>query len=75
MLLIGGVMSAVTVVPVAGQVIDFDIWVMLVATLMLLPVLLGVVKLTRGLAALYFALYLGYVGMQAYGVNRILAMV
>ena len=75
MLLVGGVMSAVTVVPVAGQVIDFDIWVMLVATLMLLPVLLGVVKLTRGLAALYFALYLGYVGMQAYGVNRILAMV
>lgn len=75
MLLVGGVMSAVTVVPVAGQVIDFDIWVMLAATAMLLPVLLGVVKLTRGLAAVYFALYLGYVGIQAYGVNRLLAMV
>ncbi len=75
MLLVGGVMSAVTVVPVAGQVIHFDIWVMLVATLMLLPILLGVIKLTRGLAALFFALYLGYVGVQAYGVDRLLAMV
>lgn len=75
MLLVGGVMSVVTVVPVAGQVVDFDIWVMLAATVMLLPVLLGMIKLTRALAAVYFALYLGYVGAQAYGVNRLLAMI
>lgn len=75
MLFVGGVISIVTVVPVGNQVITFDIWVMIVATLMLLPILIGKVKLNRGVAAVFFALYLGYVAIQAYGVDRVLAAI
>ena len=39
---------------------------------MLLPVLLGKARLTRGMAVVYMALYLAYVGAQAYGVDKLL---
>lgn len=75
MLLVGGVIAVVTPVPVGSQVLQFDIWVMIVATVMLLPILLGGIKLTRGIAAVFFALYIGYVALQAYGVERALAAI
>lgn len=75
MLFVGGIMSVVTTVPVGHQVATFDIWIMIGATMMLMPVLIGHLKLTRPLAAAYFALYLGYVAIQAYGVDRVLAAI
>ncbi|WNK00948.1 calcium/sodium antiporter [Thalassospiraceae bacterium LMO-JJ14] len=75
MMLVGGIVSLVTPIPVPGQVLSFDIWVMLIATLMLLPVLLGWMKLDRKYAFLFFVIYIGYVGAQAYGVERLLAAI
>lgn len=75
MMLVGGIVALVTPIPVPGQVLSFDIWVMLIATLMLLPVLLGWMKLDRKYAFLFFVIYIGYVGAQAYGVERLLASV
>jgi len=75
MMLVGGLVAVVTGLQVPDQVIGFDIWVMLFATLMLMPVLLGWVKLNRGVAAVSFLLYVGYISAQAYGVDRLLASV
>lgn len=75
MMLVGGIVAIVKPIPVPDQVLNFDIWVMLAATVMLLPVLLGWMKLDRKYAFLFFVIYLGYVGAQAYGVERLLASV
>ena len=75
MLLVGGVVSLVADLPVPAQILNFDIWVMVIATAMLMPVLLGRMKLNRSYAAVFFALYIGYVWAQAYGVDRLLAAV
>jgi len=75
MMLVGGVVSVVTDLRVPEQVNQFDIWVMLVATAMLMPVLLGGMRLGRGYAGLFFVLYLAYIGVQAYGVEKILGTI
>lgn len=75
MLLVGGVVSMVAAIPVPPQVLNFDIWVMVVATAMLMPVLLGWMTLNRTYATIYFILYIGYVGAQAYGVERLMAAI
>ncbi len=75
MMLVGGIVAVVKPIPVPDQVLNFDIWVMLVATVMLLPVLLGWMKLDRKYAFLFFVVYLGYIGAQAYGVERLLASI
>jgi len=75
MMLVGGIVSLVIPIPVPAQVLSFDIWVMLIATVMLLPVLMGWMKLDRKYAFVFFAIYLGYVGAQAYGVERLLASI
>lgn len=72
MMLVGGVVALVAGLPVPAQVLAFDNWVMLVATAMLLPVLLGGVKLNRAVAGVYLVLYFAYIGAQAYGVDRLL---
>lgn len=75
MMLVGGIVAVVTGLQVPDQVVNFDIWVMLVATAMLMPILLGWVKLNRGVAAMFFVLYVGYIGAQAYGVDRLLSVI
>ena len=75
MMLVGGIVAVVIDIPVPAQVLNFDMWVMLAATVMLMPVLLGKMKLTRGYACVLFALYIAYIGAQGYGVDRILAAI
>ncbi len=75
MMLVGGIVAVVIDIPVPSQVLNFDIWVMLVATVMLMPVLLGRLKLDRKYAFLFFALYIAYVSAQGYGVERLLAAI
>lgn len=75
MMLVGGIVAVVTPIAVPDQVLNFDIWVMLLATVMLMPVLLGWIKLTRVYAALFFALYVAYIGAQAYGVERLMSAI
>lgn len=75
MMLVGGLVAVVTGLQVPDQMVRFDIWVMLIATLMLMPVLLGKIKLNRGFAMVFFLLYVGYIGAQAYGVERLLSSI
>lgn len=75
MMLVGGLVAVVTGLQVPDQVVNFDIWVMLIATAMLMPILLGWVKINRGVAAIFFVLYVGYIGAQAYGVDRLLSSI
>ncbi len=75
MLLVGGVVATVAGLPVPGQVLIFDNWVMLLAVAMLIPVLLGKMKLSRPYAGIFLVLYFAYVGSQAYGVERLLGAI
>lgn len=75
MMLVGGIVAVVIDIPVPDQVLNFDMWIMLLATAMLMPVLLGKMKLTRLYACVFFALYIAYVGAQGYGVDRLLAAI
>ena len=73
MLGVGGLVALVVPLPVAPQLVAFDVWVMLAATLMLLPFLFGKIKLTRPWAGLFFLLYIAYIGSQVYGVDKLMA--
>ena len=75
MLLVGGVVATVAGLPVPGQVLIFDNWIMLLAVAMLIPVLLGRMKLNRAYAGVFLVLYFAYVGAQAYGVDRLLGAI
>tara|TARA_R110000787_G_scaffold274979_1_gene383159 strand:+ start:5233 stop:6210 length:978 start_codon:yes stop_codon:yes gene_type:complete len=75
MLLVGGVVAMVAGLPVPGQVLIFDNWIMLLAVAMLIPVLLGRMKLNRAYAGVFLVLYFAYVGAQAYGVDRLLGAI
>lgn len=70
-LLVGGTVATMTAVPVDPQLVRFDIWVMLGATVLLMPVLLG-----RGFGRLpglaFLAAYAGYITLQAIGVSSVL---
>lgn len=72
---IGGVVSMVTPLPVSNQIISFDLWVMLGATAIMLPILIWGWRLSKPAAALFLALYVGYIAMQAVGVERVLAAI
>lgn len=72
---IAGVVAIVTPLPVASQIVSFDIWVMLAATAMMLPLLLWGWRLNRTAAALFLVGYSGYIALQAYGVERALAAI
>ncbi|MBT5519828.1 MAG: calcium/sodium antiporter, partial [Rhodospirillales bacterium] len=70
---ISGVVAMVTPLPVSSQIISFDLWVMLGATTIMLPILLWGWRLSRPSAVLFLALYCGYITMQAVGVEQVLA--
>ncbi len=70
---IGGIVAIVTPLPVSTQIASFDIWVMLAATTLMLPLLVWGWRLNRSMAAVFIVGYAGYVGIQAYGVERALA--
>ncbi len=72
MMLVGGAVAVAVGLPVPDQVIRFDVWIMLVSTLMLLPVLMGKIKLNRMCAGIFLVLYFAYIGAQAYGVDKLL---
>ena len=69
---IAGVVAIVTPLPVASQIVSFDLWVMLAATAIMLPLLLWGWRLNRPASALFLALYAAYIAMQGVGVENIL---
>ena len=66
MLFVGGTVAVVTPLAINEKILTFDIWIMLVATVLFLPVLLGG-RIGRGVGLLFLVLYGGYVAIQFYG--------
>jgi len=59
-LLVLGVSGSISPVPIAPQIASFDVWVMLAATVVLVPVLVSGQRLSRVEAALFLACYAIY---------------
>ena len=73
MLLIVGVVAVVTPLLVPIQIMAFDLWVMLAATVLFLPFLVGGLRFGRLAAGVFLAAYAAYIAVQAYGVQEVLA--
>ncbi len=61
-----GLAAMVTPLPVAGQILSFDIWVMLGATALVLPILVGRWHPGRGSGVVFLALYGSYIAFNGY---------
>lgn len=72
MLAVMGAAAMVSPLPVAKQILQFDLWVMLSATLLLVVFALTREMLSRLEAGLLFILYFVYIGLQAKGVESLL---
>jgi cation:H+ antiporter len=70
---VAGGVAAVATLPVALQIRDFDMWVMLAATVMILGYLALGIRLGRRQGALFFGLYSAYIAAQVVGVDHVLA--
>lgn len=70
-----GSVALVTPLAVPRQVLEFDLWLMLGVTVLMLPFLLGGWRLGRGAATMFLGGYVVYIAAQAYGVPSLLAMV
>ncbi len=72
MLMIVGVVAVVTPLLVPVQIMVFDLWVMLAATVLFFPFLVGGLRFGRLAAGVFLAAYAAYIAVQAYGVQEIL---
>ncbi len=71
-----GVLGAVALIQplsVAQQLLDFDLWVMMGATLLLIPFMVTRWELSRREGAVFAIAYCVYIVVQAYGVEKVLA--
>ncbi len=67
-----GVVAVVTPVTVEARVVDFDIWIMIAATLLLLPFMMGGLRqIGRAPALAFLIMYIAYIGAIGLGVDRI----
>jgi len=72
MFAVGGLSALIVPLPVISQISNFDIWVMMASTVMIMPVLIWGWRVTRIHAVIYLALYSLYISAQVYGVDRLL---
>ncbi len=63
-----GVTSTIHPIAVNPVLLQVDIWVMLIASVLLIPVMLSGQRISRGEGALFFASYIAYTLYQYYGV-------
>ena len=68
---VGGVAAAIDRIPVLDQILGFDIWIMLAATLILMPVLIFGWRISRAAGGVLVVAYVAYIWIQAYGVGRV----
>lgn len=68
-----GVVSLIQPLPVAQQLIDFDLWVMMGATILLVPFMMTRWTLSRIEGFIFAASYGIYIAVQAYGVDSLMA--
>ena len=72
---VAGGVAAVTGLPVAEQIRDFDLWVMIAATIMMLAYLTLGMRIGRRAGALFFGIYCSYIAVQAVGVDLVMGRV
>ena len=72
---IAGTVAIVTPLPVAGQLVSFDIWVMLLTTALLLPLLLWRWRIVRSVGTVFLVAYAAYIAAQAVGVEHMMEYV
>ena len=71
---VGGVLGLVANIPVPEQIISFDLWIMLGATAVLFPILVLNWRIPRITGAVLLMSYVGYVWIQAYGVENTMTL-
>jgi cation:H+ antiporter len=74
LLAIVGIISAVSPISVPGQIVAFDIWVMLCVTIVMLGSLLFYGGLTRRVGGAFLAAFVVYVSAEYYGIENIIAL-
>ena len=67
-----GVTAIVADVPVADQILSFDIWVMMAAAILLIPVMLSGNALSRREGGIFLVLYFGYIAVQYVDVENLI---
>jgi cation:H+ antiporter len=73
LLAIMGIVAIVNPIPVPPQILEFDLWFMLVVTAVLLGFLLVRNGLSRPVGAVFLASFVAYTALQYYGVDRALS--
>lgn len=71
MLGVAGAAAVAAPLPVAPQIVAFDLWVMLGATALLLPFLALGWRMGRGAAVVFLAAYSAYIAAQTYGIGQL----
>jgi cation:H+ antiporter len=66
---ITGLVAMMTPLPVSGNILSFDLWVMLGATMLLLPILAGRWQPGRGSGAVFLVLYGSYIAYNGYSAD------
>jgi cation:H+ antiporter len=72
LLAIGGLAAVISPMSVPDQLLQFDMWVMLGATLIIVPFFAGKLRLGRPIGFCLFTGYLTYIGLQASGIGGML---
>lgn len=70
---VAGVTATIAPLPVPDQLVRFDVWVMLASAVVVVPMLVWGWKLHRATAGVFLASYIGYIGIQHYGVGKALS--
>lgn len=69
---LGGV-AMIQTLPVADQLIQFDLWVMMAATVLLVPFMVTRWELSRLEGSVFAVAYVAYIAVQAVGVDKVLS--
>jgi len=69
-----GAVALVMPLEVPQQLLDFDLWLMLGVTVLMLPYLIGGWRLGRSVAVSFLVGYAAYVSAQVYGVAQLMAL-
>jgi len=70
LIVVGGV-AMVAPLTAPQQILDFDLWLMLAVTVLMLPFLVGGWRIGRRVAVAFLIVYTAYVSAQAYGISSL----
>lgn len=70
LIVVGGV-AIVAPLEAPQQLLDFDLWLMLLVTVLMLPFFVGGWRIGRVIAVMFLAVYVAYIIAQAYGISSL----